>query len=318
MKTFHKLALCTAAFVLILSILSCSSPAELFATPTPTSTSTPTNTATPTPTNTATPTATLTDTPTPTATPLAPVSINGCVYADCPTSKTMSDYLGSAYDSMSPDATTTVNIATDDTVHFFSSYCAKTRTDLDNSLPNVQLLFTIDGNSYADQLTGEYYTAPASQDASVTQSCYGVGGVASGWVAGESHVVTTGMKFTASTSDGWDSYPAGKSYPYIFKILPSDPTPTPTRAPAAVIPAPAKVSCLVNSNIIIANRSGSPFTIQLSGPGNFSFSLGAADYSTVKVCSGTYTYYIYGTCNGSAASGSGKISDGDQVYFTCR
>jgi hypothetical protein len=318
MKTINKLALGGAALVLILSILSCSSPAQFFATPTPTSTSTPTSTLTPTPTDTSTPTATQTDTPSPTMTPAAPVSLAGCVYASCPTSKTMSDYLGDAYANIRPDTTTIVNIGTGDTVHFFTAYCAKTRTDLDNSLPDVQLLFTIDGNSYLDQLTGEYYTSPYPQDASVTQSCYGMGGVATGWVAGESHVITTGMKFTASANDGWNFNPAGRSYPYIYKIMPSDPTATPTRAPAAVNPAPAAVSCQVDSNIIISNRSGSPFTIQLSGPGSFSFSMGATAYSTVKVCSGTYTYYIYGTCNGHAASGTGKISDGDQVYFACR
>ncbi len=318
MKSINRLALSGVALVLILSILSCSSPAEFFATPTPTSTSTPTKTATPTPTDTATPTATQTDTPTPTNTPVAPVTLSGCVYADCPASKAMSDYLGKAYDSMQPDTTLTVNIATGDSVHFFTAYCARTKADLDKSLPDVQLLFTIDGNSYLDALTGEYYTTPSPQDASVTQSCYGMGAVASGWQAGQSHLVTTGIKFTASTNDGWNFYPAGRSYPYTFKIVPSDPTPTPTRAPAAVNPAPAAVTCQIDSNIIISNRSGAPFTIQLSGPGNFTFSLGAEDYSTVKVCSGSYTYYIYGTCNGSPASGSGRISDGDQVYFVCK
>ncbi len=95
------------------------------------------------------------------------------------------------------------------------------------------------------------------------------------------------------------------------------PTLTATEAPANVVPPPAAVSCLINSNIIIQNRSGAPFTLNLTGPGNFTFYLGADDYSTVKVCSGSYDYTVYGTCNGSPASGSGRISDGDQVYFSC-
>jgi hypothetical protein len=95
------------------------------------------------------------------------------------------------------------------------------------------------------------------------------------------------------------------------------PTPTATEVPANVVPPPPAVSCQINSNIIIQNRSGAPFTLNLTGPGNFTFYLGADDYSTVKVCSGTYNYTVYGTCNGSPASGSGRISDGDQVYFAC-
>jgi hypothetical protein len=101
-------------------------------------------------------------------------------------------------------------------------------------------------------------------------------------------------------------------------IPPTDtplPPPTSTKAPAA--PSAPSVSCQVNSNIIIQNRSGAPVTIYLSGPGSFAFSIGASETSTVKVCSGSYNYTIYGTCNGSAASGSGRISDGDQVYFHC-
>jgi hypothetical protein len=93
------------------------------------------------------------------------------------------------------------------------------------------------------------------------------------------------------------------------------PPPTATSAPKA--PSAPSVSCLVNSNIIIQNRSGAPFTIYLSGPGSFAFSIGASDTSTVKVCSGSYNYTINGTCHGAPASGSGRISDGDQVYFYC-
>ena len=94
------------------------------------------------------------------------------------------------------------------------------------------------------------------------------------------------------------------------------PPPVATSAPSA--PSAPSVNCLVNSNIIIQNRSGSPFTIYLSGPGSFVFSIGASGTSTVKVCSGSYNYTITGTCKGAPASGSGRISDGDQVYFACK
>ena len=107
-------------------------------------------------------------------------------------------------------------------------------------------------------------------------------------------------------------------------IPPTDTPIPPTDTPIPVVPTAPKapsapsVSCQVNSNIIIQNRSGAAFTIYLTGPGSFTFYISAGAYQTVKVCSGSYNYTIYGTCNGSPASGSGRISDGDQVYFACR
>ena len=96
------------------------------------------------------------------------------------------------------------------------------------------------------------------------------------------------------------------------------PTPTATKKAASPgVPGNGPVNCQINSNIIIQNRSGSPFTIYLTGPATFTFSIGSGEYTTVQVCSGTYNYTVYGTCNGSAATGTGRISDGDQVYFQC-
>ena len=95
------------------------------------------------------------------------------------------------------------------------------------------------------------------------------------------------------------------------------PSPTATNKPAAGAPPPNVVNCQVNSNIIVSNRSGAPFTLILSGPANFTFYIDASEAATVLVCSGSYNYTIYGTCNGSPATGTGRISDGDQVYFVC-
>jgi hypothetical protein len=237
----------------------------------------------------------------------------------------MSDYLGDA--QIQPNVTNTVTIPWTDTVHFFSSWCAKTKSYLDSSLSNVQFYFDIDNVSYLGFLKGEFYTIPDPQDATVTESCYGMGGVASGWKIGESHLVKIGIEITGDTNDGWDDYPAGSSYPYIYLIAPSEPAtetplPSPTNTPvppppaATSAPAAPAVSCEVNSNIIISNRTGEPFTLYLTGPGNFTFNL-APDANTVRVCSGTYNYTLYATCNGSAVSGSGKVSDGDQVYLAC-
>jgi hypothetical protein len=109
---------------------------------------------------------------------------------------------------------------------------------------------------------------------------------------------------------------------------PPTPTLTPTKAPLlptkaslvtpVVTPGPAKpvVNCQINSNILISNRSGSSITLYLSGPASFSFVLGL-DNNSVNVCAGTYNFTVNGTCNGVPTSGSGKISDGDNIYFSC-
>ena len=136
-----------------------------------------------------------------------------------------------------------------------------------------------------------------------------------GWISADK------LSYTVKCSDvqAADYPPAPLPTSTDTPVPPTDtPLPPPTNTSAPKAPPPSGVSCLINSNIIISNRSGAPFTINLSGPANFSFYIGAAEYSTVKVCSGSYDYTIYGTCNGSPASGSGRISDGDQVGFICQ
>jgi hypothetical protein len=108
-----------------------------------------------------------------------------------------------------------------------------------------------------------------------------------------------------------------------LEILPTPfPSPTFTRRPPTKVPssggnAPNVNSCQVNSNIHITNRSGYPITLLLTGPGKFTFYLAADEYSTVLVCSGTYNYSIYGNCSGTSTTHTGKISDGDQLNFSC-
>jgi hypothetical protein len=320
MKNMHKLGLCGALGILIFSLSSCSSPANWFATATPSPTNTPTLTFTPTPTNTPTLTATptITDTLKPRPTPVSPVTLTGCTYWACPPSKTIQDILGNSYGKNAQFDKVKVNIASTDAIHFYISYCARTKAILDENLPKIQFFYYIDGFSYSESLKGENYTAYTTQHPSVLASCYEMDVVASGWKTGQSHLVSIGLRFLAPVNNGWDAYIAGLSYPNIYNILPSDPTPTPLAPAGKPVPVPPAVNCMVNSNIIISNKSGAAFTLYLSGPGNFVFNLGADEYSTVKVCSGSYTYTIQGTCSGKPASGSGQISDGDQVSFVCR
>ena len=150
-KNKTKLGLCVVVIALILSILSCSSPADLFATATPLPSNTPTDTLIP----------TSTATPIPTATPVPPVSLYGCAYLECPPSNTISDYIGDA--QIQPNVTTTITIPYTDFVHLFYGWCAKTKTALDANMPNVQFFFNIDNVSYLGSLKGEYYEVPDPQ-----------------------------------------------------------------------------------------------------------------------------------------------------------
>jgi uncharacterized protein YraI len=140
----------------------------------------------------------------------------------------------------------------------------------------------------------------------------------SGWVSAEKLTYSINCKdVEVSDIPPLPSTPSFTPTPQPTATKTPPPLPTATQKPASDAPAPPAVGCMVNSNIIIQNRSGAPFTLYLTGPGSFTFYLSADEYSTVEVCSGTYDYYVEGTCNGSAASGSGRISDGDQVYFEC-
>jgi hypothetical protein len=307
MKDMKKVTLGGIAAILILSILSCSSPAELFATATPVPSNTPTKTST----------------PIPTATPVPPINLFGCLYNDCPTSKLVYDYIGNP---VQPNFPRTVNFPWSDTVHFYYSWCTIDRPTLDANLNHIQFVFTINDISYVDVLKGEYFDTTSSQDATQTISCYGLGGVASGWKIGQSHTVKIGVKFTGDINDGWYDYIGGNSQVDTFLMVPSEPAtetplPTPTKTPKPVITyappataAPPKASCQVNSNIIVSNNGDVNATLSLKGPTTFVFIVPPGQ-STVRVCSGSYYYYI---TNGACSSSyfTAKVSDGDQVYWT--
>jgi hypothetical protein len=129
-----------------------------------------------------------------------------------------------------------------------------------------------------------------------------------GWVSADK------ITYTVKCSDvkAVDFPPTPTPLPSITPIPPTA-TPRPTTAGGVVAPV---VTCSINSNILISNRTGSNATLYLTGPGSFVFNI-APDANTVHVCAGTYNYTITGICNGSPDSGTGKISDGDNIYFSC-
>ncbi|HTX90158.1 MAG TPA: hypothetical protein VMC09_02990 [Anaerolineales bacterium] len=91
------------------------------------------------------------------------------------------------------------------------------------------------------------------------------------------------------------------------------PTWTPGSSGAPGGSNPPATGCQVDSNIIIRNDGSVNATITLKGPTTFVFVIPPGT-TTVRVCSGTYYYYI---TNGSCSSGyfTNKVSDGDQVYW---
>ena len=321
MKHTRNLSLGGIAFALILAIIACATPAQLIATQTPAPTNTPVSTNTPIP-----PNITI-----PAATPATPVTLYGCATTDCPSAYTLTDYLGDGL--AQPGIQTTVKIPWTQPIHIYYNWCATDRNILDTNLKNINFIFSIDEVSYVQSLQGEYYDVKNYKNVSLVDSCYGVGGLASDWKLGDPHRVRLGLEITADINDGKKDFPGGTSLAYDYLVVPTDmpseppahptdtPEPTlvyipPTSSGPAAPPVNAEPACLVNSNILIDNRSDGPATLYLTGPASFTFTLGLSA-NTVLVCSGTYNYYITGTCNGSDASGTGKISDGDNIYFYC-
>ena len=88
-------------------------------------------------------------------------------------------------------------------------------------------------------------------------------------------------------------------------------------AQVSIPPVPTPVtqasSCDLSSSIDITNDTGGTVTLYLSGPANYSFTLGTGD-NTVSVCPGTYSYTAYG-CAG--ASETGAMSAGESHRFFC-
>jgi hypothetical protein len=275
--------------VLMLSLLACSSPAQLFATATPVPSDTPT----------------ITLTPSATTTPAAPVNLIKCLYNVCPPSTSIEAYLGQNV-TPQPNVENYVEIPWSDSVHLFNGWCAIDRTTLDDNLKKIEFFFTINDNSYLDSLQGEYYTIPDPQDSTKTEYCYGVGGVAQNLVIGQSFMIKIGARTTDNINDGWNDYPSGTSYPYIYRVLVVEvPTVTPTPVSTATkTPKPIptgrmstpKPACDATDTISIQNETTGPVAITLTGPAYYSFQLSPGPNS-FRVCPGTYNYTAW-ICGG--------------------
>jgi serine/threonine protein kinase len=145
--------------------------------------------------------------PTSTAAPLPPVTISGCTSTDdCPDAVWITDLFGEN-ETQEYNKEYGVSISQDKKVGFFSGWCTTERKILDENLANMEFVFTIDGKSHFDSLKKEYFDQQNETDSTKQNSCYGIGGVTSGWQKGHTYRVEIGPVFKKEVFDGWDTYP---------------------------------------------------------------------------------------------------------------
>jgi hypothetical protein len=291
------------------SLMGCAAVEAIFATPTPTPTQTSTSTQTPTstltPTFTLTPTRTLTFTPT----PPAPVSIHGCLTAaDCLDMKLIESLLpGTVKPEFNQEYPLTIVYTTQ--MRVFVAWCARDRATLDQNLLSIKFVFNIDGQPYVNTLQRNYTTTADSQNPNLTYPCMAVGGVMTGWRAGQSHRLALGLARAADLNDGWKNAPAGTDV-ITYLVQPvelptSTPLPTQTLTPTLVpYVAPTFPTCSEkNSPIVVDNQTGAPIELHLSGNGASYILLLTTGVNTINVCSGSYSFTAYG-CGGRNLSGT--------------
>ncbi len=317
MKNKAKLILFLGAVLAFVLLAGCSGP-SLFAKKTPTATAT--STATPTPTITLTPT----------KTPLPPLALTVCAFLEnCPTALEVDELLGYIPDDDDPQ---TVFVPTNQTLNFSFDWTVLNQATLDETLPFVTWVFTIDGMDYyrSDWLTLKASFLENSLKPNPA-AWYSVN--VSGWKVGEKHTIAIGLILQKDMSDGWVDLPKGHSYVKVYEVIPVQPptstfTLTPTRRPTNTstpkptnppvtrapsnTPAPA---CDASFTIHIENNTGGTVTLYMNGPASYKFNL-AAGNSTVNVCPGTYSTTAYG-CGGSSVNDSFNSSEKDTITYTC-
>lgn len=292
MRKKKRITPLVAILVLLLTILSCSSPINsLFATSTPTASRTPTSTRTP------------------TITPLPPIDLYGCAYyEDCPDVPGLGEFIGGEIET---GISYQVDVPYDTPARISTSWCSIDDATLDENLRSMEFIFTVDGISYINDIQIE------NRYNSQGYSCVSAGVIMSGWEIGELREIVIGMTFIDEIFDGWDTYPPGTQI-YTFIVDPVElPTETPTHTATATKPnVPSNTlppPCEISSSINIQNNTGGVVAITLNGPGYFTFNLAVGD-NTLAVCPGIYTFYAWG-CGDYL---SGTINGGESTQFYCQ
>jgi hypothetical protein len=146
-----------------------------------------------------------------------PITISGCTSTDdCPEAVRIIDLFGEN-ETLEYNTEYMVSISQDKKVRFFSGWCTIDRKTLDENLKNMEFVFTIDGKSHVENIKKEYFDQQDETDSTKQNSCYGVGGVASGWQKAHTYRVVVGQIFEKQIFDGWDTYPQGEQL-YIYLI----------------------------------------------------------------------------------------------------
>jgi serine/threonine protein kinase len=148
--------------------------------------------------------------PTTTTLALPPITVSGCTSTDdCPDAVRILDLFGEN-ETQEYNTEYRVSISQDKNVFFFSGWCTIDRKTLDENLNNIEFVFTIDGKSYIENIKKEYYDQQNETDSTKQNSCYGVGGVISGWQKAQTYRVVIGQIFEKQIFDGWDTYLQGE------------------------------------------------------------------------------------------------------------
>jgi hypothetical protein len=268
-------------------------------------------------------------TPTITATPIPPIDISPCAYARyCPESSSITSFIN---EEVYAGIEYTVEIPYNIPVTFNSGWITKDEATLDENLKHLRFILEIDDNDYYNERFTTRDYSNLANDPETWYPSISTGITTAGWNIGQWHKVNIGIEFDAEIFDGWDTYPAGTRFEYIFIVKPvREPTITPTLtitptipptiAPThtfaprpTAIPPTATPACERSGSISIKNDTGASVTLYMKGPANFTFSV-AAGNQTISVCPGSYNYTAYG-CGG--ASRTGTVGDGDEIEFWC-
>ncbi|MBI2334087.1 MAG: hypothetical protein HYU84_18325 [Chloroflexi bacterium] len=98
------------------------------------------------------------------------------------------------------------SISADKPLRFSMGWCTKEESLLQSNLDQIELVFTINGVSYADKMKHQYDSNPDENDETRDDYCYLGGTVVSNWQKGVKYHIELGYLIKADINDGWDDY----------------------------------------------------------------------------------------------------------------
>jgi len=266
------------------------------------------------------PTSTATITPT----PKAPLQIGTCPDLDCPDAIPADELLGfPADDRVIYPVTVPDNVP----VNFSLDWTVLDEDVLNESLPAVKWVFTIDGQDYFREDLVVLKPNRVEDDPEWHPAAW-LSVNLSGWKIGEPHVIGVGLVLQEDASDGWVDLPAGHTYIKQYKILPINPptatatfnpmdTPTPqatltstpkptlepTLKPVATL-APLKPTATQNLNLKydmtmkVENKCAEQHVVVATGPIRLKFTVPPGQTVEWQAPQGTYSWMIDNTYPG--------------------